>query len=122
MKTWHLCLAAALMALAGCVSTPEPPQGALSEAQMVAVLTETYLADAYVNTKNPGTLPGKAVYGQLQANTFKRLGIDSADYKKTYAYYLVENPKGMERIMAAVKQNLTQLVDSLNTQPEGAIR
>jgi len=86
------------------------PVGVLSEAEMVHVLTEIYLAEEKAG--NLGILYDSTVklFPRFEARVFEKTGVSDSVFRKSMDYYKA-NPKELEHIYTA-------LVDSLNLKAQ----
>lgn len=94
----------------------QKPKGILSEKDMVALMTEISLTDAYLNTLAIDS--GRKVMPVLYEHAYGKFQLDSAGFVKNLDYYL-GNPGLTEKVYAEVGKSLTvkdkeyQRVDSI---------
>ena len=96
--------------LLGCKRNP--PEGVLTEQQMVKILSEIYLAEEKANQGIHSYDSIKKVFPQFGAVILQRAGVSDSDFRNSMEYYIA-NPKKLETIYAAV-------VDSLQLQSQSA--
>ena len=92
--------------LFSCQDEPEVPAGTLSEAKMAQILTEIHLIEARVGRLGMTSLDSSTIVTEnLKLNIFKKYGVDSAAYNRSYQFYST-NPVFMERIYNDVVKKL----------------
>lgn len=88
------------------------PDNLIKEEQFVPLLVDIHIADGYLSSK-PQMPDSLSYYGNgLYDAIFKKYHVDSAQFKKSYQYYVVHLAQ-MSRIYKAVAQNLTAKNDSI---------
>ncbi len=99
--------------LTSCLGEPEPPQGVLSPEEMKPLLKEFHLLEAQVarmSFQNQDS--AKVAFQYLEKKIFKKYGIDSVTYAKSYQFY-GENPAVFLRIYEDVSKDLEATKDSV---------
>lgn len=100
------CFLLSLFLLTGCQSEPNIPKGTLPEDKMVSILTDIHLIEARVGRLAITSLDSSTIITeQLKLRTFKKYGVDSATYNRSYEFYST-NPVFMERIYENVVKKL----------------
>ena len=90
----------------GCKDEPQVPEGTLSEAKMSQILTDIHLLEARIGRLNMPSLDSSTVITEyLKAKIFKKHGIDSVVYNRSYKFYST-NPVYMERIYGETVKEL----------------
>ncbi len=90
----------------GCKDEPQVPEGTLSEAKMSQILTDIHLLEARIGRLNMPSLDSSTVITEyLKAKIFKKHGIDSVVYNRSYKFYST-NPVYMERIYGKTVKEL----------------
>ena len=86
--------------------------GVLTQAEMVKVLREVYLAEEKVNRLSLSRDSSEEVFDIMKLKVFEKTGVPDSVFKKSVNYY-IEHPVELEQIY-------TVLVDSLNLQEQRA--
>ncbi|GAB3034088.1 hypothetical protein GCM10027185_39890 [Spirosoma pulveris] len=90
----------------------EPPENLLTEEQMASILTEVHLAEAKISRINLRSIDSSnIVYKHLESAIFKKNGVDTATYRKSYIFYS-SHPADMESIYQRVTERLKKKVDA----------
>lgn len=89
-----------------------PPEGVLTEPQMVKILSEIYLTEEKASRAINNYDSIRMVFPELATLILERTGIPDSVFRNSMEYYM-ENPKKLENIYAAV-------VDSLQLQSQSA--
>lgn len=99
--------------LTSCLGDPERPQGVLDAEEMKPLLKEFHLLEAQVarmSFQNQDS--AKVAFQYLEKKIFKKYGIDSATYARSYQFY-GENPAVFLRIYQEVAKELEATKDSV---------
>lgn len=87
------------------------PDNLIDENRMVEILTEVHLAEASVSRMSLRSIDSSNVaYKHLESQVFKKFGIDTATYRKSYIFYSA-HPSDLESIYKKVTQKLTSKMD-----------
>ena len=96
------------LAFFSCVSDPDTPQDILEKQKLAEILTDIHLAEARVTKMNFGSMDSSVViFKKLQQDIWEKHSVDSALYKKSYAFY-ASNPELMTQLYEIVKENLQE--------------
>jgi hypothetical protein len=95
---------------------PERPEGILSQPEMVAALTDIYIAEEKVNRLGLVRDSAERVFDSLRARVFKRLSYPDSVFKKSLDYY-TDRPKEMEMIYTALVDSLQLREQRVLSQP-----
>jgi hypothetical protein len=89
-------------------ATDSPPANLIPEDKMVQVLTDIHLAEAKATklgiVSNDSTT---LIYRQLERQLYKKYGVDTATYNRSYTYY-ASNPERFAEIYKRVVSGLQQ--------------
>ncbi len=86
----------------------EKPKNLLSKEKMADVLVEMHRAEALTNSAGvPSTDTSFYIFGQYEKDIFKKHQIDTADYYKSYKFYLV-NPEEFTDLYKLVVNKITK--------------
>lgn len=108
---------ALVLALLSCVGNPKPPNDILSKEKIAEMLVDIHLAEARVSKMNLGSMDSSVVvFNKLQQEIWAKHEVDSALYKKSYAYY-ASNPEEMGSVYEIVTQNLEKTDTTSATSP-----
>ncbi|AKD53717.1 DUF4296 domain-containing protein [Spirosoma radiotolerans] len=102
---WSLLLSGWLVSAC---TAPEnkPPENLISEAKMADILTEVHMAEARISRINLRSVDSsQIVYKRLENQIFKKFGVDTATYRKSYIFYS-SHPADMEAIYKQVTEEL----------------
>lgn len=92
--------------LLGCQDEPEIPAGTVSEAKMAQILTDIHITEARVGRLGMTSLDSSTIVTEhLKLQIFKKYGVDSSTYNKSYQFYST-NPVFLERIYNTVVRDL----------------
>ncbi|MFD2932597.1 DUF4296 domain-containing protein [Spirosoma flavum] len=108
---WNLLLVGWLVAAC---TAPENkrPDNLLNENQMVDILTEIHMAEARVSRLSLRSIDSSNIaYKHLEGTIFKKMGVDTAVYRKSYIFYS-SHPANMEAIYQQVTEKLKKTVDA----------
>ncbi|SOD95442.1 DUF4296 domain-containing protein [Spirosoma fluviale] len=108
---WSVLLSGWLVAAC---TAPEnkPPENLLTEEQMASILTEVHMAEAKISRINLRSIDSSnIVYKHLESAIFKKNGVDTATYRKSYIFYS-SHPADMEAIYQRVTERLKKKVDA----------
>jgi hypothetical protein len=90
------------------------PEGVVSRATMTQLLMEIHIAEAKVGQLNFRSLDSsRAVQAALEAEIFKKYGIDSVAYNRSYAYYMQQ-----PALLQSIYDSLTVRLDTLTKYPD----
>ena len=89
-----------------------PPEGILTEQQMVKILSDIYLTEEKVNHGIHGYDSIKKIFPEFGTRILERAGTSDSVFRNSMEYYMA-NPKKLNDIYAAV-------VDSLQLQSQSA--
>lgn len=86
------------------------PDNLIDEDRMAAILTEVHIAEARVSRLNLSSIDSSNIaYKHAENQIFKKFGIDTATYRKSYTFYS-SHPADMEAIYKKVTQTLTKQI------------
>ena len=86
------------------------PDNLVSENQMADILTEVHIAEARVSRMSLRSVDSSNLaYKRLENQIFKKVGIDTANYRKSYIFYS-SHPADMEAIYKQVTEKLNKQV------------
>lgn len=99
--------------MTACVSPEDKePEGLIPQDQMADILTEVHIAEARVSRLSSTSMDSANVaYKHLEKQIFKKFGIDTAAYRKSYIFYS-SHPQDMEVIYKRVTENLRKKIDT----------
>jgi hypothetical protein len=112
LKPYILLFPALLGVLFSCNKSARP-EGILSHTDMVATLTEIYVAEEKVNRLGLVRDSGEKVFDSMRVRIFRNMSYPDSVFKKSLDYY-TDRPKEMEVIYTA-------LVDSLQLREQRAL-
>ncbi len=96
--------------------TDSKPAGLVEEGAMAEILTEVHLAEARVSRLGLTSIDSSQVaYKHLEKQIFKKFGVDTAAYRKSYVFYS-SHPADMEIIYKQVTQSLQKKIDAENAK------
>ncbi len=82
------------------------PDNLIPADKMAAILTEVHMAESQVSRIGLRSLDSSnIVYKHLEKAIYKKFGIDTASYNKSYLYYS-SHPRAMEVVYKRVVKNL----------------
>lgn len=87
-----------------------PPDGVLSQAEMVQTLKSLYIAEEHVSRFGLKPDSARKYFQRLESRLFDRLGIDGEQFERSFDYY-VRHPDEWEQVYSA-------LVDTLNLEEQ----
>ncbi|GAB3740916.1 DUF4296 domain-containing protein [Spirosoma lituiforme] len=105
--------------LVSACTAPEnkPPDNLLSEAKMADILTEVHLAEARISRVNLRSVDSSQIaYKHLEDKIFKKFGVDTATYRKSYIFYS-SHPANMEVIYKQVTEKLQKKISAKTKKP-----
>ncbi len=88
-----------------CEAEEEIPEGILSEKQMIELLIDIRVAEGKVVNLSLSKDSATVLYKALEKRVFESYQVDSADYTKSYNYYLL-NPRKFLSINNVVLDSL----------------
>lgn len=100
-----------ILVVSGCGKN-KPPEGILSEKQMVNVMTELYVAEEKASRLSIPYDSTRKIFPMFSARAFEKAGVSDSLFRQSLNYYMQE-PEKLERIY-------TILVDSLNLKAQRA--
>jgi hypothetical protein len=90
-----------------CIERPVPPAGTLTQSQMVQILVDIHIAEAKVGHFSFRNIDSsKALYRRYEQDIFKKHGVDTTTYRKSFEFYL-ENTQYLDDIYSAVIDSLS---------------
>jgi len=102
-----------LLLLTACAESPKPPAGTLDKDRMINILIDIHVAEARAGGAALRSQDSSTVYYKvLEAEVFKKHGVDSTTYYNSYRYYM-NNLKQMDQIYAAVVDSLSLRENSI---------
>lgn len=105
--------------LVSACTAPEnkPPDNLLSEDKMADILTEVHLAEARISRVNLRSVDSSQIaYKHLEDKIFKKFGVDTATYRKSYIFYS-SHPANMEAIYKQVTEKLQKKISAKTKKP-----
>lgn len=111
VRRWLLLLSGLLVMACG---TPgdDRPANLLDEDRMVAILVDVHLAENRVSRLGlPSSDSANVVYKRLERQIFKKHGVDTSAYEKSYVYYS-SHPREMEAIYKRIVETLQKQLDT----------
>lgn len=105
--------------LVSACTAPEnkPPDNLLSEDKMADILTEVHLAEARISRVNLRSVDSSQIaYKHLEDKIFKKFGVDTATYRKSYIFYS-SHPANMEVIYKQVTEKLQKKISAKTKKP-----
>ena len=95
-----------LTVFSSCQEEPDVPVGTISEAKMTQILTDMHLLEARIGRLGLTSLDSSTIITEhLKQQIFKKYGVDSAVYNRSYQFYST-NPVFLDRIYTAVVKKL----------------
>lgn len=89
-----------------CVGNVKVPTDIVERDTLAVILSEIHLAEARVSKMNFGSMDSSVVvYNQLQQEIWETHNVDSALYKKSYAFYAA-HPELMAELYEIVSKRL----------------
>ncbi len=99
--------------LTACTESPKPPPGTLDKDRMINILIDIHIAEAKAGGVSLRSQDSATVYYKvLEGDVFKKHGVDSTTYYRSYRYYM-NNIKEMDEIYAAVVDSLSLRENSI---------
>lgn len=105
--------------LVSACTAPEnkPPDNLLSEDKMADILTEVHMAEARISRINLRSVDSSQIaYKHLENQIFKKFGVDTATYRKSYIFYS-SHPTNMEAIYKQVTAKLQKKISAKTKKP-----
>jgi hypothetical protein len=96
-----------------CCNKKSAPEGILSQDEMVAVMSELYIAEQKISTLGVKRDSLSQIFGVMKEKVFAKAGVTDSVFRKSLNYYM-DHPREMEVIY-------TSLVDSLNLREQRAL-
>lgn len=105
-------LPAIILALSVCLACRDkaPPEGVFSQAEMVQALKAVYIAEEHVSRFGLKPDSARKFFSRLEAKLFDQLDIDSAQFRRSFDYY-IRHQDEWEQVFSA-------LVDTLNLEEQ----
>lgn len=97
-----------------CDVKEKPPEGLMTEQEMIDFLIDLQIVEAKINTSRLPRDSIKYFFPQIEKELFKKHGIQDSVYFQSYQYYL-KNIERMEIIYSAVVDSLSLRERMLNT-------
>lgn len=95
-----------LLGLAACHPSDDAPAGLIPETQMVRFLKDVHVAEQRVtDLRLQSQDSALIVFKRLEADLYRRHGIDTVDYRRSYQYYAAR-PERFKVIYQAVVDSL----------------
>jgi hypothetical protein len=95
----------------------KPPENLIPENQMADILTEVHMAEARVSRLSLRSVDSSNIaYKHLESQIFKKFGVDTARYRKSYIFYS-SHPADMEAIYQQVTEKLKKKIDTKSKKP-----
>ena len=113
---WSLLLSGWLVSAC---TAPEnkPPDNLISKAKMADILTEVHMAEARISRINLRSVDSShIVYKHLENQIFKKFGVDTTTYRKSYTFYS-SHPADMEAIYKQVTEKLQKKIQTKIKKP-----
>lgn len=105
-------VAVIILGLSSCNEKPLP-EGILTQDEMVAVMSELYIAEQKISTLGVKRDSLSQIFGVMKEKVFAKAGVTDSVFRKSLNYYM-DHPLDMEVIY-------TSLVDSLNLREQRAL-
>lgn len=84
---------------------------------MADILTEVHLAEARISRVNLRSVDSSQIaYKHLEDKIFKKFGVDTATYRKSYIFYS-SHPANMEAIYKQVTEKLQKKISAKTKKP-----
>lgn len=102
------------LGLVGACQSPgdERPDKLIPADKMAAILTEVHLAESQVSRLGLRSVDSSNVaYKHLERAIYKRFGVDTTTYNKSYVYYS-SHPRAMETVYKQVTENLKKKTEA----------
>lgn len=111
---WNLCVS--IWLVSACTAPEDQrPDNLINEDRMANILAEVHIAEARVSRLNLRSIDSSnIVYKHLESQIFRKFGVDTAAYRKSYIFYW-SHPADMEAIYKKVTEKLTIRKDSAKT-------
>lgn len=106
---WLPAIILGLLCSLACKSEP-PPEGVLSQAEMVKALKSLYIAEEHVSRFGLKPDSARKYFKRLEARLFEQMEIDNETFERSFDYY-VRHPDEWEEVYSA-------LVDTLNLEEQ----
>jgi hypothetical protein len=107
------CLVIVIILGLSCCNKKSAPEGILSQDEMVAVMSELYIAEQKISTLGVKRDSLSQIFGVMKEKVFAKAGTTDSVFRKSLNYYM-DHPREMEVIY-------TSLVDSLNLREQRAL-
>lgn len=89
----------------------EKPDRLIDMDKMADILTEVHMAESRVSRLGLASIDSSNIaYKHLETNIFKKFGVDTSAYRKSYIFYS-SHPRDMEVIYKRVTDNLQKKID-----------
>ena len=99
--------------LAACTAPEDKrPGNLIPDDQMADILTEVHLAEAQISRLSLRSIDSSNIaYKHLESQIFKKFGVDTATYRKSYIFYS-SHPADMEAIYQRVTEKLRKQTEA----------
>jgi hypothetical protein len=111
--TIHSCIVATVVFAFSCAKKDKPPEGILTQDQMVAVMSELYIGEQKISTLGVTRDSLSLIFAVLKEKIFEKASTSDSVFRKSLDYYM-DRPQTLELIYTA-------LVDSLNLREQRAL-
>jgi len=101
-----------ILGLSSC-KKKQVPEGVLSQDEMVAVMSELYIAEQKISTLGVKRDSLTLIFDVMKEKVFAKAGVTDSVFRKSLDYYM-DHPQDMEVMY-------TSLVDSLNLREQRAL-
>lgn len=98
-----------------CVNKPAPPEGIMSQQEMVDFLIDIHIIEAKVSMSRIPYDSVKLFFDEVEDSLYRKHHVTDSIYKKSYQYYL-EKIDLMEEIYSAVVDSLSLRERILDTE------
>ncbi|QMW01775.1 DUF4296 domain-containing protein [Spirosoma foliorum] len=96
----------------------EKPDRLIDIDKMADILTEVHMAESRVSRLGLASIDSSNIaYKHLETNIFKKFGVDTSAYRKSYIFYS-SHPQDMEVIYKRVTENLQKKIDVKKVQQQ----
>lgn len=103
---------AVIATLSGCSFSDQKPDNLIPPDKMADVLSEIHMAESRVSRLNLRSIDSSnIVYQRLESQLFKKLSVDTAAYRASFAYYSA-HPAELEGVYKQVTEKLQKKIDA----------
>ena len=89
-------LLAVVLLTFSCSESEEIPEGILSQDKMVSILIDIRIAEGKVGSLSVSKDSARTLFQELQRRAFEKHDLDSAIYRKSYQYYILNPQRYLE--------------------------